>query len=206
MMMDSVFGVVGSGFAVVAAGTSAAGRSFVFRNTDHDRVTRLGTNLLLGVSGVPGDCLRLRDEVRASASKIRSTAAAADIVREAVIGCAQSANAMIAGYDSAEGPTMYAVGGTAPPERVGHYGTAGCGAGLCTTVMENHYRPGMTVNEVVALVDRCIKEVRRLGLASFVIMIVDKDGAREYTRRILRPKVVIEMKSTQGAPIVNSNN
>lgn len=53
--MDSVFGVVGGGFAMVAAGTSAAGRSFVFINPDHDRVTRLGPNLLLGVSGVPGD-------------------------------------------------------------------------------------------------------------------------------------------------------
>ncbi|KAF7068143.1 hypothetical protein CFC21_073919 [Triticum aestivum] len=204
--MDSVFGVVGGGFAVVAAGTSAAGRSVVFINPDNDRVTSLGSKLLLGVSGVPGDCLRLRDEVRASASKIHSAAAAADVARGAVIGCAQSANAVIAGYDKVEGPTMYAVGGTAPPERVEQYRTAGCGAGLCTTVMENHYRPGMTVKEAVALVDRCIKEVRRLGLASFVIMVVDKDGAREYTRRILRPKAVIEIKSSQGTPIVNSNN
>jgi 20S proteasome alpha/beta subunit len=99
---------------------------------------------------------------------------------------------MIASYDGTEGPTMYAVGGTAPPQRVERYGAAGCGASLCTPVMEDQYRADMTVKEAVALVDLCIKEVRRLGLASFVIMVVDKEGAREYATRIVRPKAEME--------------
>ncbi|KAM0853192.1 hypothetical protein ACQ4PT_051254 [Festuca glaucescens] len=204
--MDSVFGVVGGGFAVVAAGTSAQRSSYVFSNPDHDRVTRLGSHLLLGVSGVHGDCLRLREETRASVStdKISSAAGAADAARGAVLACAQSANAMIASYDMSEGPTMYAVGGTAPPHRVDKYGAAGCGAGLCTPVMDEHYRPGMTVKEAVAIVDRCIKQVRRIGLASFVIMVVDKDGAREYARRIVKPKADMEKKLSERTCSVNS--
>jgi 20S proteasome alpha/beta subunit len=141
--------------------------------------------------------LRLRDETRVSVitEKISSAAGAADAARGAVLACAQSANAMIASYDTSEGPTMYAVGGTAPPHRVEKYGAAGCGAALCTPVMDEHYRPGMTVKEAVAIVDRCIKQVRRIGLASFVIMVVDKDGAREYARRIVKPKADMEKKT-----------
>ncbi|CAM0876802.1 unnamed protein product [Alopecurus aequalis] len=202
MMMDSVFGVVGGGFALVAAGTSAERSSYVFSNPDHDRVMRLGSHLLLGVSGVPGDCLRLRGEVRAS---VGSVAVAVEATRGAVISCAHSAKAIIAGYDAAEGPTMYAVGGTAPPQRLEQYAAAGSGAGLCTPVMETQYHPGMTVKEAVALVDCCIKQVRRLGLASFVIMVVDKDGAREYARRILRPKMDLE-KLSKGKSLFNSEN
>jgi 20S proteasome subunit beta 4 len=55
MIMDSVFGVVGGDFAVVAAGTSVKRSSYVFSNPDHDRVMRLGSHLLVGMSGVPGD-------------------------------------------------------------------------------------------------------------------------------------------------------
>ena len=135
-----------------------------------------------------------------------AVAAAVDAARGAVLSCAHSANAIIAGYDGVQGLTMHAVGGTAPPQRLEHYGAAGCGAGLCTTVMENHYRPGMTAKEAMELVDRCIKQVRRLGLASFVIMIVDKEDAREYAKRIVKPKTEMEKKLSEGKCFVTSEN
>lgn len=49
--MDSVFGVVGSDFAVVAGG---ARRSLVY-DTDKDRVKPFDSHMLLGASGYAGD-------------------------------------------------------------------------------------------------------------------------------------------------------
>ena len=52
--------------------------------------------------------------------------------------------------------------------------------------MDGHYHSGMTVEETIDLVDKCIMEIwSRLVVAppNFVIKIVDKDGAREYAWR-----------------------
>ena len=53
-------------------------------------------------------------------------------------------------------------------------------------MMDRHYHKGMSVDEAINLVDKCIMEIRsRLVVAppNFVIKIVDKDGAREYAWR-----------------------
>ncbi|KAF0915556.1 hypothetical protein E2562_036742 [Oryza meyeriana var. granulata] len=91
---------------------------------------------------------------------------------------------MVAGYDEGIGASIYCVGPSSPLRRVEN-GALGCGSSLCAAVMDRHYRAGMTVREAVAVVDKCIRELRRLGSVSFMIKIVDKDGAREYARRTL---------------------
>lgn len=53
-------------------------------------------------------------------------------------------------------------------------------------MMDRHYHSGMSVEEAIELVDKCIVEIRsRLVVAppNFVIKIVDKDGAREVAWR-----------------------
>lgn len=53
-------------------------------------------------------------------------------------------------------------------------------------MMDRHFHSGMTVKEAIDLVDKYIMEIRlRLVVAppTFVIKIVDKDGAREYAWR-----------------------
>lgn len=55
VVMDSLFGVVGDGFVAVAAGTSAVRTSYVFSNPDHDRLTQLGSHLILAATGLSSD-------------------------------------------------------------------------------------------------------------------------------------------------------
>ena len=55
------------------------------------------------------------------------------------------------------------------------------------SLMDKAWRPGMSVDEALALADAAIAEVRsRLVVAppNYVIKIVDKDGARVLAERI----------------------
>lgn len=52
--MESVFGLVGDGFAVVAADTSATS-SILVHKTNEDKIMKLDSHKLLGASGEPGD-------------------------------------------------------------------------------------------------------------------------------------------------------
>ncbi|KAI9115178.1 hypothetical protein K1719_014191 [Acacia pycnantha] len=63
-------------------------------------------------------------------------------------------------------------------------------------MMDRHCHSGMSVEEAIDLVDKCIVEIRsKLVVAppNFVIKIVDKDGTREYGWR--QP-----VKDTQAPP------
>lgn len=53
-------------------------------------------------------------------------------------------------------------------------------------MMDRHYHSGMTEEEAIDLVDKCILEIRsRLVVAppNFVIKIIDENGAREVAWR-----------------------
>lgn len=142
------------------------------------------------------------------------TAAVASLARGVLFAGAYPVNAMLAGYDGqGAGPSMYCVGaGSVGVHRVEH-GAVGCGSELCAAVMDRYYRAGMTVQEAVGLVDRCIREVRRLGVAgapaSFVIKMVDKDGTREYARRTYVKEIkalnnVVSSGCTRASPMLRN--
>jgi 20S proteasome alpha/beta subunit len=61
------------------------------------------------------------------------------------------------------------------------------GGSFVLSLMDKAWRPGMSVDEALALADAAIAEVRsRLVVAppNYVIKIVDKDGARVLAERI----------------------
>lgn len=52
--MDSIFGLVGDGYALIAADASAARSILVFKH-DHDKIMQLDTYKLLAGAGTPAD-------------------------------------------------------------------------------------------------------------------------------------------------------
>jgi len=94
-------------------------------------------------------------------------------------------NILLAGYDKETGPSLYYIDYVATLHKVDR-GAFGYGSYFCLSMMDRHYHSGMSVEEAVELVDKCITEIQsRLVVAppNFVIKIVDRDGAREYAWR-----------------------
>ena len=91
-------------------------------------------------------------------------------------------NILLAGYDKETGPSLYFIDYIATLHKVDK-GAFGYGSYFALSMMDRHYHSGMSVEEAIDLVDKCIVEIRsRLVVAppNFVIKIVDEKGAREY--------------------------
>lgn len=194
-VMECVIGVVGRDFAVVAADTSAV-QSILVHKTDEDKVMVLDSHKLMGASGEPGDRVQFTEFIQKNLHLYQfrnniplSTAATANFTRGELATALRKnpyyVNVLLAGYDSDVGASLYYIDYIATFHKI-EKGAFGYGSYFCLSLMDKLYRPDMSVEEAVDLVDKCIKEIRlRLVVApqNFIIKIVDKEGAREYARR-----------------------
>nr|VDC71775.1 unnamed protein product [Brassica rapa] len=207
--MECVFGLVGKGFAIVAADTSAV-HSILLHKNNEDKIMLLDSHKLVAASGEPGDRVQFTEYVQKNVSlyKFRNgipltTAAAAKFTRgelatalrkvcyffgsllRLMIANPYSVNILMAGYDEESGASLYYIDYIATLHKVDK-GAFGYGSYFSLSTMDRHYREDMSVEEAIELVDKCILEIRsRLVVAppNFVIKIVDKDGARDYAWR-----------------------
>ncbi|KAK1323493.1 Proteasome subunit beta type-2-A [Acorus calamus] len=200
--MECVFGLVGDGFALVVADTSAV-HSILVHKSDEDKIMILDSHKLLGASGESGDRVQFTEYIQKNVHlyKFRngislSTAAAANFTRGELATALRklarnnfmnpySVNLLLAGYDKDIGPSLYYIDYIATLHKIDK-GAFGYGSYFSLSMMDRHYHSGMSVEEAINLVDKIIMEIRsRLVVAppNFVIKIVDKDGAREYAWR-----------------------
>lgn len=155
--MECVLGIVGKGYAIVAADTSAV-HSILLHKNNEDKIMLLDSHKLVAASGEPGD---------------------------RYFPDSDSVNILMAGYDNESGASLYYIDYIATLYKVDK-GAFGYGSYFSLSTMDRHYRSDMSVEEAIELVDKCILEIRsRLVVAppNFVIKIVDKDGARDYAWR-----------------------
>ncbi|CAF2076875.1 hypothetical protein HID58_043445 [Brassica napus] len=191
-------GLVGKGFAIVAADTSAV-HSIMLHKNNEDKIMLLDSHKLVAASGEPGDryfefggLIRVEYvQKNVSLYKFRNgipltTAAAANFTRGELATALRknpySVNILMAGYDNESGASLYYIDYIATLHKVDK-GAFGYGSYFSLSTMDWHYRSDMSVEEAIELVDKCILEIRsRLVVAppNFVIKIVDKDGARDY--------------------------
>ncbi|KAK1300912.1 Proteasome subunit beta type-2-A [Acorus calamus] len=201
--MECVFGLVGDGFALVVADTSAV-NSILVHKSNEDKIMILDSHKLLGASGESGDRVQFTEYIQKNVHlyKFRngislSTAAAANFTRGELATALRkltkrlkfhnpySVNLLLAGYDKDIGPSLYYIDYIATLHKIDK-GAFGYGSYFSLSMMDRHYHSGMSVEEAINLVDKIIMEIRsRLVVAppNFVIKIVDKDGAREYAWR-----------------------
>ncbi|CDY42791.1 BnaC01g22750D [Brassica napus] len=203
--MECVFGLVGNGFAIVAADTSAVHSILVHKNNE-DKIMALDSHKLIAASGEPGDRVQFTEYVQKNVSLYQfrngiplTTAAAANFTRGELATALRkvvysdicdlinpySVNILMAGYDKEAGASLYYIDYIATLHKVDK-GAFGYGSYFSLSTMDRHFRSDMSVEEAIELVDKCILEIRsRLVIAppNFVIKIVDKDGAREHAWR-----------------------
>ncbi|KAK3432675.1 hypothetical protein EUGRSUZ_D00194 [Eucalyptus grandis] len=177
--MECVFGLVGDGFAIVAADTSAV-HSILVHKSNEDKIMVLDSHKLVAASGEPGDRVQFTEYIQKNVALYQfrngiplTTPAAANFTRGELATALRKnpyfVNILMAGYDKEIDK-----------------GAFGYGSYFSLSIMDRHYHSGMSLEEAIGLVDKCIMEIRsRLVVAppNFVIKIVDKDGAREYAWR-----------------------
>ncbi|KAH9618776.1 hypothetical protein KSS87_008063 [Heliosperma pusillum] len=193
--MECVFGLVGNGFSIIAADTSAV-NSILVHKSNEDKVMILDSHKLMGASGEAGDRVQFTEYVQKNVALYQfrngiplSTAATANFTRGELATALRknpySVNILLAGYDKETGPSLYFIDYIATLHKVDK-AAFGYGAYFALSMMDRHYHSGMSLEEATDLVDKCILEIRsRLVVAppNFVIKIVDKDGAREHAWR-----------------------
>ncbi|KAM1522475.1 hypothetical protein ACFX10_012589 [Malus domestica] len=193
--MESIFGLVGDGFAVVAADTSAV-HSILVHKSNEDKIMVLDSHKLVAASGEPGDRVQFTEYIQKNVALYQfrngiplTTAAAANFTRGELATALRKnpymVNILMAGFDKEAGASLYYIDYIASLHKV-EKGASGYGSYFALSLMDRHYHSGMSVEEAIDLVDKCIIEIRsRLVVAppNFVIKIVDKDGAREYAWR-----------------------
>nr|GMC83400.1 proteasome subunit beta type-2-A [Ipomoea batatas] len=183
--------MVGNGFALVVADTSAV-HSILVHKSNEDKIMILDSHKLMGASGEAGDRVQFTEYIQKNVALYQfrngiplTTAAAANFTRGELATALRknpySVNILLAGYDKQTGPSLYYIDYIASLHKVDK-GAFGYGSYFSLAMMDRHYRKDMTVEEAIDLADKCIMEIRsRLVIAppNFVIKIVDQNGARE---------------------------
>ncbi|OVA15519.1 Proteasome [Macleaya cordata] len=193
--MECVFGLVGDGFVMVVADSSAV-NSILVHKSNEDKIMVLDSHKLLGASGESGDRVQFTEYIQKNVALYQfrngiplTTAATANFTRGELATALRknpySVNLLLAGYDKETGPSLYYIDYIASLHKI-EKGAFGYGSYFSLSMMDRHYHGGMSLEEATDLADKCIMEIRsRLVVAppNFVIKIVDKDGAREHAWR-----------------------
>mmetsp|Transcript_10491 Transcript_10491/g.18383 ORF Transcript_10491/g.18383 Transcript_10491/m.18383 type:complete len:203 (-) Transcript_10491:546-1154(-) len=189
--MDTLIGFVGDGYAMIAADTAIA-RSIVVMHDDADKIMVLDDHKLLAFSGEVGDSAQFCEYIQKRISLYHfqtgielDTHAAAYLTRgelsKALRKTPYQCNVIVAGHDEQAGASLYYIDYLGSIQRL-NTAAQGYGGMFALSIMDRHYKPGLSVEEGVQLMKLCISEVKTrlvLNSSKFIVKIVDKDGCRQ---------------------------
>lgn len=190
--MDSVFGVQFEGGVILAADQSNA-RSILMYQSNLDKITKLSRHSALAVSGPNADLVNFSElmaknldlyEISNNGLKL-STHGQANFCRGELATALRKGpyqvNCLLGGYDESTGSgSLYWFDYLAALAKV-NYGCQGYASNFCLSIMDRDWKEGLTQDEAVAIVDKCIRELQVRFLISqpnFIIKVIDKDGVR----------------------------
>jgi len=194
---DAIIGFVGADYVLIATDQNA-GRSIMVYQQDADKIMELDSHKLLGVGGDPADCVQEPEFFKKNIalnyyrnSVPMSTHAVAHYMRGE-----KSANLrkgmkvvdmLLGGYDEDVGPSLYFIDYLASMQKLdkGAHGYAGF---FCNSLLDQHWKEGMTLEEGLALMSMCTKEMKvrfAINMPNWMVKVVDKTG----TRKIALPGV-----------------
>jgi 20S proteasome alpha/beta subunit len=89
-------------------------------------------------------------------------------------------NLLLGGYDEGKGASLYWMDYFAACSKV-NYGAQGHASAFCLSIMDRDWKEGLTEEEAVQIVEKCIKELQvrfLLNQSNFMIKVVDKEGVK----------------------------
>lgn len=191
-MADTVFGVKFNGGVVVASDQINA-RSILMYQTNLDKVVKLTSHSVMGVSGPNCDMVNFTEYVSknfklyelTNDSTPLSVHAQANFCRgelaKAIRKGPYQVNILLGGVDpKTNESSLYFLDYMGALQKV-NYGAQGYASNFCLSVMDRECNEGMTEEEAVSVVEHCINELKTrflLNQTNFIIKVVDKSGVK----------------------------
>eukprot|EP00300_Choanocystis_sp_HF-7_P023852 c25238_g1_i1.p1 GENE.c25238_g1_i1~~c25238_g1_i1.p1 ORF type:complete len:199 (+),score=34.98 c25238_g1_i1:34-630(+) len=188
--MDTLIGLKGKDFVIVASDTTNA-RSVLRFKSDADKVMELDSHKLMGFGGDTGDYLNFCEFIQRNValSKFRtgmtmSTNAAVHFTRgelaRALRKGPKMVNLLVGGYDEHEGASLYYLDYLGSLQKL-NIAAHGYAANFCFGLLDRYWHDGITQQEGLEIIAKCLHEMRTrflLSTPAFSVKIVDANGVR----------------------------
>jgi len=188
--MDTVIGIVGKDFILMAADTQVA-RSILVLKNNADKIVQLDSHKILGCSGETGDSAQFSEYIakniawqRMRSGLTLSTKAAAHFTRgelaKALRKNPYQTNLLLGGFTEEEGPLLFYIDYLSSMHSV-KYGVQGHASNFLLSVLDKEYKEGLTVQEATQILEHCFFELKTrflINTTAFAIKVVDKEGVR----------------------------
>lgn len=191
-MADTVFGIEFDGGVILAADQINA-RSILTYQSNLDKVVQLSSHSAMGVAGPNSDLVNFSEYISKNFALYQlsndgiqlSTAAQANFCRNELATALRKGpyqvNILLGGYDKkTSSGSLYWMDYLAALTKL-KYGAQGYASNFCLSIMDRDYKEGLTQDEAVQIVEKCIKELQvrfLLNQSNFLIKVIDKDGVR----------------------------
>ncbi|KAI8618791.1 nucleophile aminohydrolase [Chytriomyces sp. MP71] len=192
-LQEVLLGITGKDFVLTASDNTCA-RGIVVQKRGEDKSRALNKHNLMLYSGEAGDTIQFAEYIQCNTQLYRirngtdlSTRAVSSYVRKELATSLRSrhpytVNLLIGGVDPKTGtPELYWLDYLSSCVKL-NYAAHGYASYFCMSTMDRYWQPGLSVDEAVNLLKKCLEElkVRFIGnLPNFVVKITDKDGIRE---------------------------
>eukprot|EP01111_Echinosteliopsis_oligospora_P016219 TRINITY_DN664_c0_g1_i1.p1 TRINITY_DN664_c0_g1~~TRINITY_DN664_c0_g1_i1.p1 ORF type:complete len:196 (-),score=43.20 TRINITY_DN664_c0_g1_i1:86-673(-) len=175
---------------VITLSDTNAGRSIVKMKDDEDKILVLDQHKLLLTSGEAGDRIQFCEYISKNVSlyelrngyELTMNAAANYIRNELATAVRQSpyqVNLILAGHDSHDGPSLYFMDYLGSMQKMSFtcHGYAGY---FLLSLLDKHWREGMSIDEGVQLLHMCIQELKTRFIVNtnYIAKAVGVDGVR----------------------------
>lgn len=191
-MTDTVLGIEFEGGVIIAADQVNA-RSILTYQSNLDKVVQLSSHSAMGVAGPNSDLVNFSEYISKNFALYQlsnnglqlSTAAQANFCRNELATALRKGpyqvNILLGGYDNNTSKgSLYWMDYLAALSKV-NYGAQGYASNFCLSIMDRDYKEGLTQDEAVEIIEKCIKELQirfLLNQSNFIIKAIDKDGVR----------------------------
>nr|QBG49672.1 20S proteasome subunit beta 4 [Philasterides dicentrarchi] len=188
--MDSSFGIQGKDFVLIAA-DSAVLRSIMKLHDDEDKISVIGGNKIMSLSGESSDRLQFGTYVEKNLNLFKyrnsnelSTLESVNFIRSELATALRKGpyqvNILFGGFDE-EGPGLYFIDylGTKVKTHIGAHGYA---SHFTLGLLEHYYQKDLTQEQGIKIIKQCINELKSRFLVNqpfFKVKMVTKDGVKE---------------------------
>ena len=184
-----------SQFKVVLAADQVNARSILTYQSNLDKITHLSSHSAMGISGPNSDLVNFSEFIsknlalyEISNNGLRlSTHAQANFCRgelaKALRKGPYQVNLLLGGYDEGKGGSLYWMDYLAACTKV-NYGAQGYAAAFCLSIMDRDWKEGLTEQEAIEIVEKCINELQvrfLLNQSNFMIKVVDSNGVKTHS-------------------------
>lgn len=191
--MDTVFGVSYDG-GVILATDQVNARSILTYQHNLDKIAELSSHSAMGVSGPNCDLVRFSEyvsknielyELSNDGTKL-STHAQANFCRGELAKALRKGpfqvNVILGGYDEKEptGGSLYVMDYLGSCTKA-KFGAQGYASNFTLSIMDRDWDEGMTEDQAVKIVEKCIRELKMrflINQSNFIIKVIDKEGVR----------------------------